>query len=92
MSLLIIIATIWLWMVINESETQITNKQNKIMSQLSDLAATLTALTTKLQAIDTAVQALVAASNANPTLDTPTQAALDALVAEVGTVATDAKV
>ncbi len=68
-----------------------TINQEKIMSQLSDLAASLTALTTKLQAIDTAVQALVAASkNPNVTLDAPTQAALDALTAEVGTVSKDA--
>lgn len=62
------------------------------MSQLSDLAQTFTDMKTKLEAIDAAVLALVAANNANPTLDPTTQAALDALVAEVGTVATDAKV
>lgn len=66
-------------------------QNNKIMSQLSELAASLNALTTKLESIDTAVKALVAAAaNSNVTLDAPTQAALDALTAEVGTVATDA--
>ena len=74
-----------------EKLESIEKQQPHIMSQLSDLAATLNAATAKLQAIDTAVQALVAAAG-NVTLDSPTQAALDSLVAEVSAVATDAKV
>lgn len=71
----------------------VEHKLNTIMSQLSDLAGTLTAATTKLQAIDDKVKTLVAAqNNSNVALDAPTQAALDALVAEVGTVAVDSGV
>lgn len=68
------------------------------MSQLADLKGTLDTATaslattqTKLVAIDTALKALVASiGNSNVTLDGPTQASLDALVAAVGTVGTEA--
>ena len=74
--------------VIREIKTAIKESENKIMSQLSELKGTLEAVEAKLEAIDTAVKALVAAS-ANVTLDADTQAALDKVVAEVGTIATD---
>lgn len=71
---------------------------NKIMSQLADLKGTLDTATTalnatqtKLVAIDTALKALVSSiGNSNVTLDGPTQASLDTLVAAVGTVGTEA--
>lgn len=62
-----------------------SRKLNKIMSALKD---TLDGLTVKLAAIDEKVKALVAAAQGD-TLTPETQAALDALSAEVGTVATD---
>ena len=64
-------------------------KENK--KNMSALKDTLDGITAKLAAIDEKVLALVGAAQAD-TLAPETQAALDALVAEVGKVGTDAGV
>ena len=78
--------------VVKEINHAIKESEKNIMSALSDVAGELNAAIAKLQAIDAKVKALSAAvaASSNPTLDAATQAALDGLVAEVGTVATDA--
>ena len=78
-------------LVVKQINHTIKESEKNIMSALSDVAGSLNAATAKLEAIDTKVKALVAAvaASSNPTLDAATQSALDGLVAEVGTVATD---
>ena len=88
---LFIISSVWL--MLESMKQHMEETKNKIMSKLSDVAGGLNAATAKLQAVDAKVQALVAAVAAsNPTLDAATQAAYDGLIAEVGSVATDAGV
>lgn len=78
----LMLAAIWI------IKLRIKESEKKIMSALKD---TLEGLTAKLTEIDDKVKALVAAAG-NDTLAPETQAALDALSAEVATVGTDSGV
>ena len=69
-------------------EYSIKKQKEEIMSALKD---TLDGITAKIAAIDAKVEALVAAA-ATDTLAPETQAALDALAAEINKTSTDAGV